>query len=139
MNKKFINPFAAVVKATTARGGDFPTENLFTENNPHGYFSRQQLLEYVSDKSDYQQQKLAMLFEYLANGYKLTSLPIPSEDEYGNSILWATFRPNGNRQSFRLFATDWLVRLLKDYNSGNLHGFQFSPEIMAEELKKAEQ
>ena len=139
MKKQFINPFASIVKTTTARGGVFPTENLFTENNPHGYFSRQQLLEYVSDKSDYQQQKIALLFESLANEYRLSSLPIPLEDEYGNNILWATFRINGNRQSFRLFATDWLVRLLKDYNSGNLHGFQFSPEIMAEELKKAEQ
>ena len=139
MKKKFINPFSLISKVQVSRGGTFSTENLFTENNPHGYFTRQQMVDYVSDKTDYQQQKLVMFFENLANNYPVTSLPISTEDEYGNEILWVNFRVNGNRQSFRLFATDWLIQLVKDYNTGKLHGFQFSPEVMSEELKKTQQ
>jgi hypothetical protein len=141
MKRKFINPFAGLL--VSGRRSDsfvqFTTENLFTENNPHGYFSRQQLIDYVSGISEYQQQKLVMFFEYVAEKHSITSLPIPVDDEYGNSILWVKFSKNGNKQSFRLFSTDWLIQFVTDAKDGKLHGFEFSAEALSEELKKIQQ
>lgn len=141
MSNKNDNPFGFLKSNINGpqRGSTFSTENLFTENNPHGYFSRGELREYLSGITQYQQKKFVLFFEHISNGHKITSLPIPMEDEYGNEILWVKFNVNGNRQTLRMYSNAWLISLVKDYNEGKLHGLSFSAQLMAEELKKVQQ
>ncbi len=129
------NPFSKI-REVKSENKLITTTALFTENNPHGYFSIKELTSYVTGISEYQQKKLCLFFEYLGSGYPISNLPIPMEDTYGNTILWVKFNLPQGKQSFRMHHSDWIEKLVKDYTAGKLRNFRFSVEEMAEELKK---
>lgn len=131
-----LNPFASVT-SKKSEVKTFTISALFTENNPHGYFSREQLIDYVGDMPKPQQDRVLLFLDYLSNGYPITNLPIPTVDHYGNNILWVKFVLPQASQTFMMKHADWLVTLVKDYTAGKLRGFRFTPEVLAEELNKA--
>ena len=131
------NPFFQVGKKAGRSATVITVKDLFTENNPQGYFSGPVITGYAAGISDYQQRKFVLFFEYMGDGHPITNLPLSMSDDYGNEILWVKFRVNGTPQSFRMHYADWLLRLVKDYQKGLLRGFVFSAEELAEELAKA--
>ena len=136
MLKTNINPFFQLTKKAAKAANAVTVKDLFTENNPQGYFSGQVIAAYAAGISDYQQRKFTLFLEYMGDGHPITNLPLSMNDDYGNEILWVKFRVNGTPQSFRMHYTDWLLRLVKDYQKGLLRGFVFSADELAEELAK---
>ena len=109
--------------------------DLFTDNNPSGYFSRAELNDYIEGIGLYQARKLSLFFEYMSEGYPISSLPIPMEDRAtGTEILWVRFKTPTGPLNFKMKHHDWILTLVKHYISGVFKGVRFNTDHIVEEL-----
>lgn len=129
-----INPFYKGGNKSTGSPKSIKIADLFTHNNAHGYFSRDDLHSYTQGMTEYKAGQFLLLFEYMEEGHRITNPLIPVTEEDGTIILWLTFKVDGIPLRFKMKFVEWLLKLTKDYQKGKLHGFTFSVDELQEEL-----
>nr|WP_294875358.1 hypothetical protein [uncultured Pedobacter sp.] len=135
------NKFTALVNKLKEAPKGIQMSDLFTENNPNGYFTREDLYNYIIELTEYQQKKFSLFFEYMTQGFPITSLPIGVEDKQsGLKVIWVRFKTPTGPQNFKMQYQEWLLLLVKHYISGVFKGVVFNEdEMVAEMLKHLDQ
>lgn len=133
--------FAQVANNKKADAKGIQMSDLFTENNPIGYFTREELYNYIVGLTVYKQKQFSLFFDYINQGYQITSLPIPVEDrQSGEEVIWVRFKTPTGPQNFKMQYHEWLLLLVKHCIDGVFKGVIFNEdEMVAEMMKHLEQ
>lgn len=91
---------------------------FFTDTNVNGYTSKENFLFHVSNLDARDVEELEQCFEYLKQGKRLNSLPVPRKDRADNKYIWCEFPLRRGNPGVKVILFDRLLDFIKDYQEG---------------------
>jgi hypothetical protein len=119
--------------------GEVKHDQFYTDENVNGYMSKKEMLAYSRALTTGQQDQQDLFFEYTAEGFSISSLPIASEDkETGETVIWTSFKLPKAPQNFRMIYHPGILRFIKEYQQGKIKP-SFTYDQLIEEALKIEE
>lgn len=124
-----------IIDIILASGGNkrnMSASDFLMEVNPHGYCSRNGLIDYFKDTGEQNLNKFEIALEYIKKGYDINSLPIVQTDDNRQEYMWLRFELPKSEQLIRLIVIERMANFIKDYQQGKI-----KPDFTLEELYSA--
>lgn len=113
MNSKF----RALLFKSKEKNEDAHGSALFIDNGPDGYFSRQELIHFMTNAEPWQNRHLDLMVQYMMNGAFLSNEPSHVTDN-GEQITWLKFKKGKIQfKPLRILNFSNIKQLIDDYAS----------------------
>ncbi len=105
-------------KSAKSKIADLTTGQFFTDTNVNGYISKEEFLFHLSNLDTREAEELEQFFNYVREGKRLDTLPVPRKDRGGNAYVWANFQLRKGSPGVKVLIFGEILNFIKDYQDG---------------------
>lgn len=107
----------------SSQGGDYDLKasQFFTDTNTNGYVSKEEFLFYLSNLENRVALELELFFQYLKDGKRLDSLPLPRKDRADQEYVWCNFQLRKGTPGLKVLLFGDILKFIQDYQNGTIN------------------
>jgi hypothetical protein len=122
-------------KSNNSKIADLTASQFFTDTNTNGYVNKEEFLFHLENIQPREAQELEQFFDYLKEGKRLDTLPVPRKDRGDNEYVWCNFPLRKGSPGVKVILFGRILDFIKDYQDGAFN-VAFSLVGLYEEAEK---
>lgn len=115
------NLFQKLEGAQTGRSTTLTAKDFFRDNNPKGYFTKQEFIDYATGLVRDEPNQFIDFIEQFQNGARLNSKLQIRNDRSGRQYVWVEFNYARASRGYKVIVSCDILRFIQEYATGQIN------------------